>query len=132
MKLAILGSRGIPARYGGFETFAEQIASRLAAAGVNVTVFCPSDARRPDSTYQGVTLRYIRQTPLGPFAELAWDLRCLWAARTGFDIVYMLGVGAGPAMWIPRVFGSTVWVNSDGLEWKRSKWGRAQRQYLRF
>jgi glycosyltransferase involved in cell wall biosynthesis len=130
MKLAILGCRGIPAQYGGFETFAEQLATRLVMMGVDVTVFCPTDTPRAEVIYRGVTLRYIRSRPLRQFSEVIWDVDCFWAARRGFDVVYMLGVGAGFAAWIPRLFGTTVWINSDGVEWKRAKWSHAQRVYL--
>jgi glycosyltransferase involved in cell wall biosynthesis len=51
-------------------------------------------------------------------------------ARREYDVVYMLGVGAGFAAWIPRLYGATVWVNPDGLEWKRRKWSWLQRAYL--
>jgi glycosyltransferase involved in cell wall biosynthesis len=130
MRLAILGTRGIPARYGGFETFAQELAVRLIKADIEVTVFCPGDSRRNDETYLGITLKYIESSSVGMFSELFWDVRCLWIARSGFDIVYMLGVGAGFAAWIPRLFGSVVWINPDGLEWKRTKWSLWQRAYL--
>lgn len=130
MKLAILGTRGIPARYGGFETFAEKLATYLARRGVSVTVFCPSGTRKPDCMYLGVTLKYVKSPRLGSFSETAWDLQCLWRARREYDVVYMLGVGAGFAAWIPRVYGATVWINSDGVEWKRRKWTLLQRAYL--
>lgn len=62
---------------------------------------------------------------------MLWDARCLWAARKHFDVVYMLGVGAGFAAWIPRAFGGAkVWVNSDGIEWKRRKYTWPERAYL--
>jgi glycosyltransferase involved in cell wall biosynthesis len=128
--LAILGTRGIPARYGGFETFAEQLAIRLAEKGIHVTVFCPSDGAKADTVYRNVTLRYIPSTPLGKFTEMIWDARCFWAARRGFRVVYMLGVGASFAAWLPRVYGSHVWINPDGIEWKRAKWSLPQRIYL--
>jgi glycosyltransferase involved in cell wall biosynthesis len=130
MKVAILGTRGIPAQYGGFETFAEQLATRLVMMGIDVTVFCPADSPRPETIYRGVTLRYVRSRRLKQFSEVVWDVVCFWAARRGFDVVYMLGVGAGFAAWIPRIFGTVVWINSDGIEWKRSKWSFPQRAYL--
>jgi glycosyltransferase involved in cell wall biosynthesis len=130
MRLAILGTRGIPARYGGFETFAEQLSIHLAARGIDVTVFCPSTSSRPDECYRGVTLRFIKSPTVGGFTEVLWDAKCFWAARRGFDVVYMLGVGAAFAAWIPRLHGTPVWINSDGLEWKRSKWSVLQRAYL--
>jgi lipopolysaccharide/colanic/teichoic acid biosynthesis glycosyltransferase/glycosyltransferase involved in cell wall biosynthesis len=130
LKLAILGTRGIPARYGGFETFAEQLAVRLARKGIDITVYCPSKAHQCDGEYQGVRLTYESTPKLGDFSEIAWDVKCLWKARSRYDVVYMLGVGAAFAAWIPRLFGSEVWINSDGLEWKRKKWSLAQRAYL--
>ena len=130
MKLAILGTRGIPARYGGFETFAEQLATRLTKRGVEVTVFCPARTHKSDETYRGVTLRYVESPCLGSLTETVWDTKCFWAARRDFDVVYMLGVGAGFAAWIPRLYGSAVWINSDGVEWQRAKWTPLQRTYL--
>lgn len=130
MKLAILGTRGIPARYGGFETFAEEIASRLATHGVDVTVFCPSKDARKDEVYRGVRLAFVKYPAESKFSEVLWDVKCFWAARRGFDVVYMLGVGASFGAWIPRLAGAKVWINSDGLEWKRTKWSPAQRLYL--
>src|ERR1017187_4574922 len=58
MRIAILGTRGIPANYGGFETFAEELSVRLAARGHDVTVYCRSGAE-PHSTYRGVRLRFF-------------------------------------------------------------------------
>jgi glycosyltransferase involved in cell wall biosynthesis len=130
MNLAILGTRGIPARYGGFETFAEQLSARLASKGIEVTVFCPTTSYKPDEEYRGVTLRYVRSPSAGPFTEVLWDAKCFWAARHGFDVVYMLGVAGAFAAWVPRLFGSSVWINPDGLEWKRSKWSIGPRIYL--
>ena len=57
MRIAILGTRGIPARYGGFETFAEELATRLAARGHDVAVYCRE--RYSEPVYRGVTLRYL-------------------------------------------------------------------------
>ncbi|MGD0095166.1 MAG: DUF1972 domain-containing protein [Terracidiphilus sp.] len=130
MRLAILGTRGIPARYGGFETFAEMIATSLAAFGVDVTVFCPAPSQRHDATYRGVTLKYVVSLRLRSLSETVWDVLCFWKARKGYDVVYMLGVGAGFAAWIPRLHGAAVWINPDGLEWKRKKWMWLQRMYL--
>jgi len=132
LKVAILGSRGIPAKYGGFETFAEQIAIRLAASGVDVTVFCESDGTDDIAeTYSGVRLEHVRRRSLGPLSTVAFDAQCLWAARRRFDIVYMLGYGAAAFCLVPRLWGTHVWINMDGLEWARSKWSGIGRAYLR-
>jgi glycosyltransferase involved in cell wall biosynthesis len=130
IKLAILGTRGIPARYGGFETFAEKLATRLANLGVDVTVFCPTPAVRNDDAFRGVILKFVTFPKLGKYSEMFWDARCYCIARQHFDVVYMLGLGGAFTAWVPRVFGKTVWVNTDGVEWKRAKFTWPQRAYL--
>lgn len=130
MKLAILGSRGIPARYGGFETFAEELAVGLCARGVEVTVFCETNSDSQPNSLRGVTLRYVSAPQLGPLKTILYDAKCIWAARKGFDVVYMLGYGAAPFCIIPRFWGSIVWINPDGLEWARAKWGLMARTYF--
>lgn len=132
LRIALLGARGIPASYGGFETFAEQLATRLAARGHEVTVYAEcGDQPVADTVYQGVRVRSRRRPRWGAASVLAYDSACLWDARRGYDLVYMLGYGAAWACWWPRVFGVPVWINVDGLEWARSKWGWGARTYLR-
>ena len=131
MKIAILGTRGIPAAYGGFETFAEEVAVRLAKAGVEVTVYCESGQGAEPAEYQGVKLRYVPSPACGPLTTVLFDLRCLWNARKDFDAVYMLGYGAAQFCFIPRLFGSRVWINVDGIEWARAKWSGLAKAYFR-
>lgn len=133
LRIAILGTRGIPAGYGGFETFAEQLAVRLAARGHQVTVYAEAEGRPagPDRKYRGVRVRERRRPHWGPASTLAYDSACLWDARQGYDLVYMLGYGAAWACWLPRALGTPVWINVDGLEWARSKWSAPARLYLR-
>lgn len=132
LRIALLGARGIPASYGGFETFAEQLSIRLVERGHEVTVYAETgDSSVEDTSYRGVRVRHKRRPRWGAASVLAYDCACLWDARRGYDLVYMLGYGAAWACWWPRVFGVPVWINVDGLEWARSKWGRAARIYLR-
>lgn len=131
LRVAILGTRGIPARYGGFETFAERLATGLVARGHEVTVYAESDRAAADFMYRGVRVRPRRRPRWGPASTLAYDCACLWDARRGFDLVYMLGYGAAWACAGLRARGVPVWINVDGLEWTRSKWGRVGRAYLR-
>ena len=131
MRIAILGTRGIPSNYGGFETFAEKLATGLSAHGIDVTVFCePGESSRLD-VFQDVKLRYVSAPSLGPLQTILYDMRCLWAARREYDVVYMLGYGAAPFCVIPRFWGTEVWINPDGLEWARAKWGLVARTYFR-
>ncbi len=132
-RVAILGTRGIPARYGGFETFAEHLAIGLTQLGMEVTVYAEAERGTPvhDSDCQGVRVRHVSPWPIGRASVIVYDVQCLWNARKGFDLVYMLGYGAAWACWIPRLSGAIVWINLDGLEWARSKWGPLVRRYLR-
>lgn len=68
---------------------------------------------------------------MGSASVLAYDIQCLWDARRSFDVVYMLGYGAAWGCFIPRLWGTRVWVNMDGLEWARSKWRPWIRSYFR-
>lgn len=131
-RIAILGTRGVPARYGGFETFAEELGARLVERGFAVTVFCEgaSEAPRP-AKYRGIDLEYVQAHRLGPFTTIVSDLTVLWLARKRFDVVYMLGYGASLFCFIPRIYGAQVWINMDGVEWRRSKWSWPARAYLR-
>ncbi|MCS3634717.1 DUF1972 domain-containing protein [Salinibacter ruber] len=139
-QLFIVGSRGIPAAYGGFETFAEELSTRLAARNQTVSVTCEQtseDADRPD-TYQGVNLLHV-PTPDHALRPILADLIALWTCyhrgEPG-DVVYLLGYGVGPFAW-PLLKGLhakeiEVWLNPDGVEWRRSHWSWGARLYLRF
>ena len=130
-RVALLGCRGIPARYGGFETFAEELGARLAGRGYEVTVFCEATGE-PDapSVHRGMRLEYVAAPRLGSAGALAYDVLSLRRARA-HDVVYMLGYGAGAFLGLARSGANRVWVNMDGLEWRRSKWGPLARAWLR-
>lgn len=130
VSIAILGTRGIPARYGGFETFAERLSIGLVEKGWSVEVYCEDDGTDRPDTYHGVTLKTVAVPRLGPLSTIVFDILCLWKARHA-SVVYMLGYGASLFCFVPRLFGKQVWINMDGLEWKRSKFNWAGRTYLR-
>ena len=131
IRLAILGTRGIPSRYGGFETFAEELAVLLVAHGVDVTVYCEAEGRPQPVEHRGIKLVYVPAQVRGPLSTVLFDLRCLWRARKEFDVVYMLGYGAAPFCIIPRLWGTTVWLNVDGIEWARAKWNFIAKLYFK-
>jgi glycosyltransferase involved in cell wall biosynthesis len=131
IRLAILGTKGIPARYGGFETFAEELGARLVTLGIDVTVYCELDGTPGPPEHRGIGLIYVPAPRRGPLTTILFDLRCLWHARKGYDIVYMLGYGAAAFCFLPRLWGTTVWLNVDGVEWARAKWGFAARLYFK-
>jgi len=127
-RIAILGTRGIPANYGGFETFAEELSTRLAARGHQVTVYCRE--RPTGSVYRGVRLVYlptIRHKYLDTIAHTFVSTLHLLAHRVDVAL-YCNGANAIFTV-LPRVFRIPVALNVDGLERKRRKWNRAARAW---
>lgn len=131
LSIAILGTRGIPAAYGGFETFAQELSIRLVQKGFDVTVYCEKIEENQTDEFKGIKLIYISSPSLGPLSTLVFDFFCLWHARKAFNLVYMLGYPPAFECFIPRLFGTPVWINMDGIEWYRSKWNLAGRTWMR-
>src|SRR5207244_1844396 len=130
-RLASLGSLSKPAKYGAFEVASEKIAAGFLEKGWAVTVFCPHDQSYREPFYRGIALRRVWHPP-GGIGSLLYDGMSLLVASVGpFDAILMFGYGAGPFFFIPRLFGTPLIVNTDGLEWKRSKWSWAVKQYFR-
>jgi glycosyltransferase involved in cell wall biosynthesis len=128
VKIAILGTRGIPACYGGFETFAEELSTRLAARGHDVVVY--TRRRHSEPCYRGVRLCYL-PTIRHKYLDTV--------AHTFLSTLHLLGHRAGAALycnaanavftWLPRVAGIPVALNVDGLERKRKKWNWLARSW---
>jgi len=131
-KIAIIGSRGIPAKYGGFETAVEAVAPSLVEMGWNIFVSCegPKDQGKP-AVYKGVNLFYF---PVRPFFriiyEVLYDVYSLVKSSLVCDCIYMLGYGAGLFFFIPKILRKKLVVNVDGLEWKREKFNKLERSIL--
>ncbi|HKT71141.1 MAG TPA: glycosyltransferase, partial [Terriglobales bacterium] len=132
MKIAILGTRGIPARYGGFETLAEQLANRLAERGHLVTVYCRRPFTRPDDVLPPGVKRVILPTISRKHLDTIYN-SFLSVFHVGFsdaEVVLLCNVGNSPLAWIPRLFGKPTALHVDGLDRKRKKWKWFARQYL--
>ncbi len=124
MKIAVMGTRGIPAGYGGFETFAEELSARLAARGHEVTVYGRSHhVDRSLKTYRGVRLVVIPslRTKYLDTVVHAFLSACHGMFR-GYDAVLMCNSANSFACLLPRLAGQKVLINVDGLEWQRKKW----------
>src|SRR5215475_1323278 len=133
MKIAILGTRGIPANYGGFETFAEQLGTRLAARGHEITVYGRKHYLTTDNlTYNGVNLVVLPTIRHKYFDTVIHTfLSVLHASTRRYDIILICNAANSIFAFIPRLFGTPTLVNVDGLERKRKKWNLiGQRYYL--
>ena len=138
LSIAICGIRGIPACYGGFETFAEELAPRLVKLGHDVTVF----GRRhvisfKENHYKGVRIRLLStirnkylETPLHTLVCIL-DMLCLRARGYCFDVILVCNAANSPVIWLARLFGFRVVVNVDGIERMRAKWNMLGRIWYR-
>ncbi|MEI9977245.1 MAG: DUF1972 domain-containing protein [Ignavibacteriota bacterium] len=128
MRIALLGTRGIPANYGGFETFAEELSTRLVRRGHQVTVYCRE--RYPEPTYRGVRVQYlgtIRHKYLETIAHTCVSTLHLLGHRADVAL-YCNGANAVFTLW-PRLLGMPVALNVDGIERKRKKWNRVAKAW---
>jgi glycosyltransferase involved in cell wall biosynthesis len=126
MRIAIIGSRGIPARYGGFETLAERLSGYLSGRGHQVTVYGEQDTFDHDLLRARKTLFSKRRFPVLFYLESV--LRTL----RGYDTVLILGVGAGLFLWLYKLAGTRFVTHVDGMEQVREKFTPLKRMFVRF
>ena len=131
MRIAILGTRGIPANYGGFETFAEHLSTRLVARGHQVTVYCRAHYTSPRQIeFQGVQLKVLPTIRHKYFDTVVHAfLSALYAVPNRFDAALICNAANAPFAPILRLTGTPVALNVDGLEHKRKKWNWIARRY---
>ncbi len=129
MKIAILGTRGIPARYGGFETLAEELSSRLAARGHDVTVFTRPRYAQPGLTqWRGAKIRVLPTISTKYLDTVTHGfLSSLDALFSDYDAILFCNAINAPFCLPPRLAGQRVVLNVDGLERNRRKWNLAGR-----
>ena len=134
MKIALIGTRGIPASYSGFETCVEQLGQRLVERGHEVTVYC----RSHHITYEGNLYKGMRLIKLPTVANKYLDtivhsfFSSLHALGQGYDVALYFIAGNSPVTWIPRLVGTKTLLNVDGLDWKREKWPAFAKNYIQF
>jgi glycosyltransferase involved in cell wall biosynthesis len=131
--IAVLGTRGIPASYGGFETFAEQLALRFVDRGIPVTVYCRSHFATAGTSWRGirlVTLPTIRSKYLDTVVHTVLSAIHL-VVTSGPRDVLLCNAANAPVVPFLRLAGRRVVLNVDGLEWRRGKWGVLGRSWYR-
>ena len=140
----IIGSRGLPAQYGGFETFVDQLVSHQVSPAIQYHVACLSDDQAYQHfDYKGVDCFTIKAPKLGPARVIAYDMMAINYAlkvikRQGIEqpIFYVLGntIGAFVAPFARKIhkMGGQFYINPDGLEWQRAKWAKPIQAYLKY
>ncbi len=136
MKIAILGTRGIPNNYGGFEQFAEFLSVGLAERGHEVTVYNPHFHPYKGTSWHGVRVRHIYSPEeyIGASANFIYDYLCLKdALKSDFDILLECGYHSNAPSYylLKKDMHAVLITNMDGMEWKRSKWGPATQWLIR-
>lgn len=131
-KIRILGTRGIPARHGGFETFAENLALYLVSRGWQVTVYCHDDVgkRVCNEVWKGIHLIRIPVQNPGPVGTIIFDLKSTLHALRERSLVLVLGYNTAVFCLFYRLKGIVNLINMDGIEWRREKWTFLQRVWL--
>jgi glycosyltransferase involved in cell wall biosynthesis len=135
MRLAIFGARGVPARWGGWDTIVTELGPRLVEAGHQVTLFAMPRYTGPEVGREFEGVRIVRLPTLyGKFTEsiLHELLSSVYAlSQPRQDVYYVLGCRASWVYLPHRLLGRRLVFNTDGLDWRRRKWGRLARSYLR-
>ncbi|MGY8810607.1 MAG: DUF1972 domain-containing protein [Pseudomonadales bacterium] len=123
--LYILGTRGIPAKHGGFETFAEKLALYLTQRGWKVSVYCQEDSRasKSISEWHGINLIHIPVNGSGALGSVIFDWKVALEACKHNGLFLTLGYNTAIFNTLQRLNGQTNLINMDGIEWRRDKWG---------
>lgn len=130
--IRILGTRGVPANHGGFETFAEHLALYLVARGWNVTVYCQQDGAGTvhEDQWRGVRRVHIPVPQEGAAGTIIFDWKATLHSAREAGLVLTLGYNTAVFGLVYRLKGLTNLFNMDGIEWRRQKWGALARTWF--
>jgi hypothetical protein len=130
--LRILGTRGIPAQHGGFETFAQQLALYLVNHGWKVTAYCQSTGSGDsyEDSWNGIKLMHIPVKQTGAKSTIIFDWKSTLHASHYNDLILTLGYNTAIFCVLYRLKGIINLINMDGIEWKRDKWSFPERIWL--
>ncbi len=130
--LRILGTRGVPAAHGGFETFAEKLSLHLVSQGWRVVVYCQEEGDGPlaDDTWQGVERVHIPVRDSGAAASMWFDWKATVHAASHSDLCLTLGYNTATFCALLRLKGIPNLINMDGIEWTRAKWGKTAKAWF--
>lgn len=131
-KIAIIGTVGLPAKYGGFESLAEYLTKHLGGR-FDITVYCSSKFYpNKVKNYNGAQLKYLPLNANG-VQSILYDIVSIFHALFFAEVLLILGVSGCVVLPFVKLFSSKkIVVNIDGLEWKRAKWGKAAKWFLKY
>ncbi|MNJ31430.1 hypothetical protein D3C77_260670 [compost metagenome] len=131
-KIFILGTRGVPAQHGGFETFAEKLSLFLISKGWQVTVYCQEDGQGSiwESDWQGVRRVHVPVTRSGALGTIIFDLKATFHALSQDGLFLTLGYNTAVFNVMQRIKGQVNVINMDGIEWRRDKWGLVAKSWF--
>lgn len=134
MKVGIMGTRGIPNQYGGFEQFAQFISAGLHDRGHDVYVYNSSNHPYKGKEWNGVRIIHCKdkEDKMGTFGQFFYDLNCIKDARKrNFDVLFHFGYSSDSYWWRRWPKNTVNIMNMDGLEWKRTKYNWLTRKFLK-
>ena len=129
-RVAILGTRGVPAAHGGFETLAERLALELVARGWRVEVYCQVREPAPRSVWRGIDLIPVAVRGDGALATILFDLKCTLRAARQSALPLVLGYNTAVFSLLYRLTGKRSVMNMDGIEWRRDRWSRPAKAWF--
>ena len=134
MKIAIIGSRGYPYVYSGYETFVKELSERLVKKNFSVTIYCHKSLfKKKPGQVNGINLKYISGIQTKSLSQLSHSfLSVLSACFSNFDVIFVVNVANGPLGIITKLFNKKTVINVDGLEWLRPKWKGLGAIYYKF
>lgn len=132
-RIAVVGTQGVPAQYGGFESLVENLIGEFRSADVEYTVFCSAkDYSFRQERHKGAVLKYIPFFHANGIGSIPYDILSLLRCIRGFDTVLVLGVSGGIFLPVFRMLArGRLVVNIDGLEHRRAKWGSLAKKFLK-
>lgn len=134
IRVAIIGSRGYPYVYSGYETFVKELSERLVQRGIHVKVYCHKNLfTNFPKEVNGIELVYIPTIETKSLSQLIHSfLSMLHACTSKTDVILAVNAANGPWGLIARIFRKPTCINVDGMEWLRPKWKGFGARYFRF
>ena len=132
MKIVFIGAHGVPANYGGFETFVEEVSVGLVKKGYEIVVIGDANQQKVMNNlleYKGVKLKYSRY--MKTKNPLLFYLESLFMAMKEANVIYSCGSGVSYLAFLPRLFGKKSITNVDGMGWVRTKYSPFTRELVK-